>query len=72
MKQSLVYARAEAMVLQDKFNYHQTEFFNELQKLVGRYMEFDGLTVETHCGTNSNLIITISVKKLNPTSRPLS
>ena len=72
MKQSTVYARAEAMIMQDKFNYHQTEFFNELRKLVECYMEFDGLTVETHCGANSNLIITISVKKVKPTAHPLA
>ena len=72
MKQSLVYERAEAMVMQDKFNYRKTEFFNELNKLVGRYMEYDSMTVETHCGTNSNLIITISVKKVKPSARPLA
>ena len=72
MKQSMVYARAEAMLMQDKFNYHQTEFFNELHKLVARYMDCDGLTVETHCGTNSNMIITISVKKVKPSAHPLA
>ena len=72
MKQSTVYARAEAMVMQDKFSYRQTEFFAELNKLVARYMEYDGLTVETHCGSNSNMVITISVKKVKPSSRPLS
>lgn len=71
MKESIVYARAEAMVMQDKFNYRKTEFFDELHKLVGRYMEYDGLTVETHCGTSSNMIITISVKKVKPSSHPL-
>ena len=72
MKQSQAYNRAQAMVLQDKFNYRQTEFFGELSKLVAAYMEYDGLTVETHCGTNSNMVITISVKKVKPTSRPLA
>ena len=72
MKESMVYARAEAMVLQDKFNYRQTEFFNELRNLVARYMEYDGLTVETHCGTNSNLVITVSVKKVKPSPHPLA
>ena len=72
MKQSMVYERAEAMVMQDKFNYHKTEFFTDLNKLVGRYMEYDGMTVETHCGTNSNMVITISVKKVKPTLRPLA
>ena len=72
MKQSMVYARAEAMVMQDKFNYRQTEFFGELHKLIARYMEYDGLTVETHCGTNSNMVITISVKKVKPSAHPLA
>ena len=72
MKKSMEYARAEAMVLQDKFNYRQTDFFNELNKLVARYMEYDGVTVETHCGGNSNMIITISVKKIKPSARPLA
>ena len=72
MKQSTVYARAEAMVMQDKFNYRQTEFFAELHTLVGRYMEYDGMTVETHCGSNSHMVITISVKKVKPSARPLS
>lgn len=72
MKQSMVYARAEAMMMQDKFNYRQTEFFDELHKLVARYMDYDGLTVETHRGTNSNLVITISVKKVKPTAHPLA
>lgn len=72
MKQSMVYARAEAMVMQDKFNYRQTEFFAELNKLVARYMEHDGMTVETHYGANSNMIITISVKKIKPSAQPLA
>lgn len=72
MKQSQQYIRAEAMVLQDKFNYHQTEFFAELNKLVARYMDYDSMTVEVGRGANSNMVLTISVKKVKPTLRPLS
>lgn len=72
MKQSQVYERAQSMVLQDKFNYRQTEFFNELTKLVSRYMEHDGLTVEVEKGARSNMLITISVKKFKPTLPPLA
>ena len=72
MKQSTVYERAQAMVLADKFNYRQTEFFSELSKLISRYMDYDGLTVEVSRGTHSNMLITISVKKVKPTLPPLS
>ena len=72
MKQSQVYERAQSMVLQDKFNYRQTEFFNELSKLVSRYMEHDGLTVEVEKGARANMLITISVKKFKPTLPPLA
>ena len=72
MKQSQLFARAEAMVLQDKFNYRQTEFFADLRKLVARYMEYDGLTVELDTGAHANMIITISVKKVKPTLPPLA
>ena len=72
MKQSLVYERAQSMVLADKFNYRHTEFFNELSKLVSRYMECDGLTVEVERGAHSNMLITISVKKIKPTFPPLA
>lgn len=72
MKQSQQYNRAEAMVLADKFNYHQTEFFAELNNLVARYMEFDSMTVDVERGANSNMVLTISVKKVKPTFRPLS
>ena len=70
MKQSQLYNRAESMVLQDKFNYRQTEFFAELSKLVARYMESDGITVNVERGVSSNMIITISVKKIKPTFTP--
>ncbi|MCH5151471.1 MAG: hypothetical protein J1F65_02290 [Clostridiales bacterium] len=70
MKQSQIYERAQSMVLQDKFNYRQTEFFGELNKLVARYMECDGMTVNVERGANANMIITISVKKVKPTFRP--
>ena len=69
---SAIYNRAESLVMQDKFNYRQTEFFTELTKLVGAYMDYDGMTVETHCGSHSNLVITISVKKVKTTSRPMA
>ena len=72
MKQSRQYPRAEAMVLYDKFNYRQTEFFADLSKLVARYMECDGMTVEVERGANCNMILTISVKKVKPTFRSLS
>ena len=72
MKQSQVYVRAQAMVLADKFNYNKTEFFGELSKLVARYMEYDGMTVEVDKGAHSNMVITISVKKIKPTFPPLA
>ena len=72
MKQSQVYERAQSMVLQDKFNYGKTEFFGELAKLVARYMEYDGMTVEVGKGAHSNMVITISVKKIKPTLPPLA
>ena len=72
MKQSQIYERAQSMVLQDKFNYRQTEFFAELNKLVARYMECDGMTVNVEQGTSANMLITISVKKVKPTFRPLA
>ena len=72
MKQSRVYNRAQAMVLQDKFNYNKTQFFSELSKLVSRYMEYDGLTVEIEKGAHSNMVITVSVKKIKPTFPPLA
>lgn len=59
------------MVLRDKFNYRQNEFFADLAKLVSRYMECDGLTVETQRGATDNMIITISVKKVKSVSRPV-
>ena len=72
MKQSRVYERAQSMVLQDKFNYRQTEFFADLTKLISRYMQYDGLTVEIGRGCNANMLITVSVKKIKPTLPPLS
>ncbi|MCH5153177.1 MAG: hypothetical protein J1F68_04390 [Clostridiales bacterium] len=72
MKQSVVYERAQAMVLHDKFNYRQTEFFSELSKLVARYMDCDGMTVEVGKGAHANMVITISVKKIKPTLPPLA
>lgn len=60
------------MVLQDKFNYHQAEFYSELCKFISTYMEYDGLTVEASRGANNNMVLTISVKKFKPTSRPLT
>ncbi|MCH5156467.1 MAG: hypothetical protein J1G02_01155 [Clostridiales bacterium] len=72
MKQSRVYQRAQTMVLQDKFNYHQTEFFCELSKLISRYMQYDGLTVEVGKGSQANMLITVSVKKIKPNSSPLA
>lgn len=69
MKQSLVYKRAQSMVLQDKFNYRKTDFFDELNKLVAQYMEYDSLTVDIGQGSNNNMLITVSVKKIKPTSR---
>lgn len=60
------------MVLADKFNYRQTEFFAELTKLVARYMESDGITVEVERGSHANMLITISVKKIKPTFPPLA
>ena len=67
MKKSQLYDRAQSMVLQDKFNYRQTEFFTELNKLVNRYMECESLTVELIKGANATMIITVSVKKIKPT-----
>lgn len=61
------FERAEAMVYADKFNMRKTEFFAELSKLVGSYMDYDGLTVTFERGVNSNLILTVSVKKVKPT-----
>ena len=72
MNNSKVYERAQSMVLQDKFNYRQTEFFEDLNKLVARYMECDGMTVNVERGANANMIITISVKKVKPSFRPLA
>ena len=72
MKQSQIYERAQSMVLQDKFNYRKTEFFGELARLTSRYMDYDGLTVELGRGAYSNMVITISVKKIKPTLPPLS
>ena len=72
MKQSKVYERAQAMVLADKFNYSQTEFFAELSKLVSRYMDYDALTVDVGKGAHSNMLITVSVKKIKPTLPPLA
>ena len=72
MKQSKQFSRAEAMVLHDKFNYRQTEFFAELNKLVSRYMIYDSMTLELEQGAKSNMVVTISVKKIKPTFRPLS
>lgn len=72
MKQSKVFERAQSMVLQDKFNYRQTEFFAELSKLISRYMQYDGLTVEVGKGSQANMLITVSVKKIKPTYPPLA
>ena len=60
------------MVLQDKFNYRKTEFFGELAKLISRYMDYDGLTVDMVAGAHSNMLITVSVKKVKPTLPPLA
>lgn len=68
-KQSRQYERAKAMVLNDKFNYNQAEFSEELYKLVSKYMEFDALSVETECGSTDNLLISVSVKKVKPIFR---
>lgn len=63
------FKRAEAMVIADKFNLHSDEFFAELRRLVGRYMEYDGLTVQLQ-RADANLIITVSVKKVKPNFSP--
>lgn len=67
MSMSRQFKRAEAMVIADKFNMRSNEFFAELRDLVDRYMEYDGLTVELQRAGNSNLLITVSVKKVKPT-----
>ncbi len=69
MKQSRQYERAEAMVYADKFNLRAPEFAAELERLVSNYMDYDGLTVELTRGTNANLIVTVSVKKVKPCFR---
>lgn len=70
MKQSLQFERAQSMVFADKFNYRQSEFFRELSKFVAAYMDCDGITVQAYRGKSNDLVITLSVKRIRPTSRP--
>lgn len=67
-RQSRVYNRAEAMVQMDKFNFGKSEFFDELQKMVCRYYDCDGITVQTTRGKDNHLVITLSVKGANKTN----
>lgn len=69
MKCSKQFERAEAMVYADKFNMRSEEFFSDLAKLISAYMDYDGLTVEFARGSNCNLIVTVSVKKVKPSFR---
>ncbi len=63
------FKRAEAMVCADKFGLRAADFASELGRFVSAYMDYDGLTVELTRGTNANLVVTVSVKKVKPTLR---
>ncbi len=63
------YDRAEAMMCADKFNMRKSQFFNDLNRLVGGYMDYDGITVEFTRGASRDLIVTVSVKKVKPVFR---
>ena len=67
-----VYKRAQSIALLDKYNYGKTDFFKELSELVSRYMECDGITVDTYDGRNLNIVVSISVKKVKTNFRPLA
>ena len=58
------YTRAQAMIMDDKYNLSRTEFFKELRELVAKYMECEALTVDTYSDGNLNIVITICAKKL--------
>lgn len=58
------YNRAQAMIMDDKYNLGKTEFFKELKQVVTKYMECDALTVDTYSDGNLNIVVTISAKKL--------
>ena len=58
------YNRAQAMIMDDKYNLSRTEFFKELRLLVSKYMECDAITVDTYSDVNLNIVVTISAKKL--------
>ena len=58
------YNRAQAMILDDKYNLGKTGFFKELREVVAKYMECDALTVDTFSNGNLDIVITIYEKKL--------
>lgn len=58
------YNRAQAMILDDKYNLSRTGFFQELREVVAKYMECEALTVDTYSDGNLNIVVTISAKKL--------
>lgn len=60
-----IFDRVQAMVVKDKFNYGQSDFFSRLTELVCTYYNCDGITVDTHVGSSNNLVIKISVQQAN-------
>ncbi len=60
-----IFDRVQAMVVKDKFNYGQSDFFRRLTELVQTYYNCDAITVDTHVGSCNNLVIKISVQQAN-------
>ncbi len=64
------YERAQAVVLQDKLGTPDEAFFTRLAELVSQYMQYDGLSVQMTGGKSSNMLISISVKKVRAVLHP--
>lgn len=66
------YKRAQSMLLADKYNLSQSEFYAELSALAARYFEMDALKVDIlDCG-ELQIVLTLAVKKVKECKRVLA
>lgn len=67
---SVSYKRAQAMVLSDKYNMTQTQFFAEFAQLANRYFEVGSISSDVYSDGELKVVITLSVKKVKEVKRP--
>ncbi len=61
---SISYKRAQAMVLADKYNVMQPQFFADFAQLANRYFEVGAISSDVYSDGELKVVITLSVKKV--------